>query len=105
MFINIDTASVNGFVSDRPFVINTDAIAYAYPVGDGVVTDTDFESAMASKDVRVVLTNGKEIRITLKKKNFKEFVDYLHAKTDKERVEISNPKTKSGSEISLHITQ
>lgn len=105
MFINIDTASVNGFVSDRPFVVNTDAIAYAYPVCDGVVTDTDFESALASKDVRVVLTNGTEIRIALKKKNFKEFVEYLHAKTDKERVEVSNPKTKNGSDISFHITQ
>lgn len=69
------------------------------------MTNTDFESAMASKDVRVVLTNGKEIRIALKKKNFKEFVEYLHAKTDKERVEVSNPKTKNGSDISFHITQ
>ena len=105
MFINIDTASVNGFVSDRPFVINTDAIAYAYPVCDGVVTDTDFESGMASKAVKVVLTNGKEISIALREKNFKQFVDYLHRKTDKERVEVSNPKTKNGSDISFHITQ
>lgn len=105
MFLNIDTASVNGFVSDRPFVINTDAIAYAYPVCDGVVTDTDFESAMASKEVRVVLTNGKEIRITLKKKNFKEFAEYLHVKTDKQSVTISNPRSKTGVPESLHITQ
>lgn len=104
MFINIDTASVDGHVSDRPFVINTEAIAYAYPVGNGIVTDTNFETAMTSKEVRVVLTNGTVFRIVLKKKNFKEFVEYLHEKTDKQSVAISNARSKNGIE-SLHIIQ
>ncbi|MBR2212920.1 MAG: hypothetical protein IJ889_00630 [Eubacterium sp.] len=106
MFINVETASVNGYVSERPFVISTDAIAYAYPCctrnNDGNIA---FEDAMAAKDIEVVLTSGTTIRISLKKKTFKEFVDLLHEKTNKSRVEVSNPKSKSGAEKSFHITQ
>ena len=106
MFINVEAASVNGYVSKRPFAISTDAIAYVYPCcrrdNEGNIA---FEDAMAAKDIEVVLTSGTTICIILKKKTFKDFVSLLHEKTNKSRVEVSNPKSKSGADVSFHIVQ
>ena len=102
MFIKVNKAKVDGYVSTRPFVLNTDHILYAYPLVSTEDGSVSVKDAASTNEIEAVFANGKRIIIELSKSDFCVFAEILCAP---QTITVANTKCDNGSYRAFKISE